>query len=91
VSDHRPIGECRHGDRADECAACLRTELARMMRLHYLGVGEVDGLRAKVRALEEERDFLRTDNHQLRKQILGHCERIAKQSELLSRRAEGIK
>ena len=36
-----------------------------------------------------ENDRLRTENAALQTQVEGHCERIAKQSDLLSRRAEG--
>ena len=42
---------------------------------------EIHRLRDRVTGLEAERDALR-------RQVEGHCERIARQSELLSRRAE---
>jgi cell division protein FtsB len=42
---------------------------------------ELDRLRARVAELEGENAALRT-------QVEGHCERIARQSDLLSKRAE---
>jgi chromosome segregation ATPase len=56
---------------------------------------EAERLKAKVEKHERKlsrvcrlRDYLRDENARLQRQIEGHCERIAAQAELLSKRAE---
>jgi hypothetical protein len=48
----------------------------------------IHGLNAECERLEKDLARLSEENAVLRKQIEGHCDRIAKQSELLSKRAE---
>lgn len=49
---------------------------------------DVDGLVADYAAALDRSEKLQKENAALREQVSGHAERIAKQSELLSRRAE---
>ena len=67
------IADCDHGVLCDQCPICLKVQIV-----------------ARAQERDEaliERDAARRDLLLLQKQIEGHCERIAKQSELLTQRA----
>lgn len=79
------VEELRHLRREN---AELREEIHRLRASLAKAEEEATHLEMDLEDAEDELDHTLIDNEHLRRQIAGHCERIARQSELLARHAE---